>query len=35
MQDTVQNNLVFDPEIHTELIIKDECEKIKTGHLES
>ena len=26
---------VFDPEIHTELIIKDECEDIKTGRLKS
>ena len=33
MQDTVQSKPVFDPEIHTELIIKDECENMKTGYL--
>ena len=32
IQDTEQNKPVFDPEIHTELIIKDECEDIKTGN---
>ena len=33
IQDTVQSKPVFDPEIHTELIIKDECENMKTGYL--
>ena len=33
IQDTVQSKPVFDPEIHTELIIEDECENMKTGNL--
>ena len=35
VEDTLPNNLVFDPEIHTELIIKNDCEDLKTGNLES
>ena len=30
LQDTAQNKPVFDPEIHTELIIKDEFNDLKT-----
>ena len=33
MQDTVQNKPEFDTEMHTDLIIQDECEDIKTGNL--
>ena len=29
----IQNKPVFDPELHTEFIIKDECENITIGNL--
>ena len=32
IQDTERNKPVFYSEIHRELIIKDECEDIKTGN---
>ena len=31
IQDSEQIKPVFDPEIHSELMIKDECEDIKEG----
>ena len=33
MQETVQNKPVFDPDFHTELIIKDELEDLDSGNL--
>ena len=33
MQETVENKPVFDPDFHTELIIKDEFENLDSGNL--
>ena len=34
IQETVENKPVFDPDFHTELIIKDEFEDLDSGNLE-
>ena len=34
IQETVQNKPVFDPDFHTELIIKDEFENLDSGNLD-
>ena len=34
IQETVENKPVFDPDFHTELIIKDEFENIDSGNLD-
>ena len=34
IQETVQNKPVFDPDFHTELIIKDEFEDLDSGNLD-
>ena len=33
IQETVENTPVFDPDFHTELIIKDEFEDLDSGNL--
>ena len=33
IQETVENKPVFDPDFHTELIIKDEFEDLNSGNL--
>ena len=34
IQETVENKPVFDPDFHTELIIKDEFENLDSGNLD-
>ena len=34
IQETVQNKPVFDPDFHTELIIKDEFEDLDSGNFD-
>ena len=34
IQETVENKHVFDPDFHTELIIKDEFENLDSGNLD-
>ena len=33
INETVENKPVFDPDFHTELIIKDDCEDLDSGNL--
>ena len=35
IQDNLENKPVFDPDFHTELIIKDEYEDFDSGNVES
>ena len=35
IQETVENKPVFDPDFHTELIIKDEYEDYNLGNIET
>ena len=34
IQETIENKPVFDPDFHTELIIKDEFEDLDSGNLD-